>query len=423
MSVALACTLGENWTQFGQHWHKIRSVSVALGWNDDLNRGKFGLRKQKVGIHQPRWSTAEIRTATANTRSTPLATTPRKTSSLAWSNTTAAESLAVLFSSSVCSATKRHLSSAPSHHCLAPQIGGRNRRDRGGAHGTQLARRGRLLAGNARTHMHPGSCRRPALLSCQARIRKFHDDIAGFLCSSFVRTIFTPSTWKQDLAIPRGKAGAEVLLGRGVRVGLDWSSRLVYGQYDAVTKVGQAFQSSWSRLSQLIQRIRAGHTVFRPDIEHLCISSLQSPCNRTRCRSFAFFLHKFLVQLLLHEILKRKLETNPLTSSTSHLASQSLAHLSRVCPALVAQGPRVSTQFGGAGLFWHIPLLEQFVRRCIRACTIAPTRTSPKHWGLRQQQDGRAVHDPWVPIDFGLADRAAVRRLVASSAFFNGCTL
>ena len=45
-----------------------------------------------------------------------------------------------------------------------------------------------------------------------------------------------------------------------------------------------------------------------------------------------------------------------------------------------------------------------------------PTTSSPKHWGLEQMQDGRTVHDPWMPTDLDPADRA-VPRPVASSAF------
>ena len=40
------------------------------------------------------------------------------------------------------------------------------------------------------------------------------------------------------------------------------------------------------------------------------LHSRPSRCKRTSCRSFALLLYKLLVQLLLHEILNRKLESN-----------------------------------------------------------------------------------------------------------------
>ena len=52
----------------------------------------------------------------------------------------------------------------------------------------------------------PSAVSSSCLLSCQARIHKLHRGIAG-LCVAFVRTIFKPSTWKQDLAIPCSQSG------------------------------------------------------------------------------------------------------------------------------------------------------------------------------------------------------------------------
>ena len=175
-----------------------------------------------------------------------------------------------------------------------------------------------------------------------ARVRKLHGGIAG-LSASFVRTI---STWKQDMAIPRGKADAEVLPGVGARVlqsGLIVEACLSANQASHTAVVpasnivhmkpmqrshiglarhfsvradqskGAVCHSLMTGARRFNQCILEGHNVFRPDTEHLCMSSLHSRpsrCNCTSCRSFALLLRKLLVQLLLHEILNKKLESN-----------------------------------------------------------------------------------------------------------------
>ena len=175
--------------------------------------------------------------------------------------------------------------------------------------------------------MHPAPSRRPACLSCQARIRKLHGGIAG-LRVPFVRIISTPAPGSKIWQSPEAKRALKsCLLSERAYFDRDWSSRLVCRPTRAVTRPSfpqsnivhvksmqrrhrllamhfsvQAQQSQGAIRHSLMassrrfnQCIREGHNVVRPDTEHRCISSHHSRptrCNRSSCRSFAL-LKKF----------------------------------------------------------------------------------------------------------------------------------
>ena len=164
------------------------------------NSGSFRIKSGSICHGGP---STEILIAAANTRSKPWyaqpaarppAATPRNFLA-SCSNTIASESLAILFASSVCSATKSHSSCLSKHcdptprrrhhHCHASQIGGCNRCERRGGTWSTV---GKVRLSSRRqckdpSQMHPAPCRRPAC--CRAR---------HVFASSFVLLSSAPSS-------------------------------------------------------------------------------------------------------------------------------------------------------------------------------------------------------------------------------------